>query len=448
MASIKAKLNAPNDAGLSSSYTALSSLGAPVTVEEFTRLYNGPLADALHFLSEHVIGRQKAASARIILLRSQEERAKSNLKQPDTTRSTGDKAVARLSSAKQTSEVYTIADADNLQKKLDHKRRLLLLLQVLEAKQNLRTKRIEEMTGTINDLRTSVGQSRKEIVSFANPPEMPSLAWSRISNSRDSMADLHNYGIRLSRLLEPPASGNETLRLQRVVARSLGPNHPDTARALEQCISYARTLVDHKLQSKIQRRSADIRQLEVKLHSNKEKELKVQKLVDLSTALRTLCDQHAASIVDFTEILSHSLRRSLKEESRLSKGHVDISRSLMVADRPAEPRETPSFLGLVTQVFRMHGNVKVRNILDEFERVIKQSHRRFNLVDPDRLPRPVVADTALIDEYRSNTQTAHDRATKLLTRKAEKAVMGRSLASDVEALLRESRLALGLVSKN
>jgi hypothetical protein len=49
------------------SYTALSALGAPLTLEEYTRLFNGPLADILTFLSEHLVGRQAAASARTTL---------------------------------------------------------------------------------------------------------------------------------------------------------------------------------------------------------------------------------------------------------------------------------------------------------------------------------------------------------------------------------------------
>ncbi|KAJ7489367.1 hypothetical protein FB451DRAFT_1224690 [Mycena latifolia] len=445
--------------GSASAYYSLSSLGAPVTLEEFTRLYNGPLADALQFLSEHVVGRQEAAAARTTLFLAQQERSKSNLKQPGTTRSSGDKAVARLSGAKKSSAVYTgqlmdleakchaaQAQVDNLQKQLDHKRKLLLLLQVLEAKQNLRTKRIEEMTRLVVGLRGTVHQSQKQIVSFANPPDVQvtKAQYCRVSNTRDAMADLHSYAIRLSQLVASPASGNGTLRLQRSIARSLGPDHPDAARAFDRCVSHARRLGDQSLQLVRQSGASNIRDLEAKKRANQEKEVKLQKLADLSIALRLLCDRHLTSIVEFTGTSPHPLRRSLQEESRLSKGHVDIARSLIVSDRLVEPRENSSFLAQVAQVCHLHGNVRVRTLLDEIERVIRHTHRRFNLVDPGRLPRPGAVDKALIDDYRSNAETAHDRATKLLTRKAEKAVMGQSLACEVEALLRETHLALGL----
>ncbi|KAJ7705422.1 hypothetical protein B0H17DRAFT_1326225 [Mycena rosella] len=474
------KTSAPTDAGIFSSYSSLSSLGAPITLEDYTRIYKGPLADALQFLAEHVVGRQAAANARASLFLAQEERAKSNLKQPDTTRSSGDKAVARLSSAKKSSTLYTSqlgdaeakahatrAQADGLQKKLDEKRRLLLLLQVLEAKQSLRTKRIEEMTRMIEDLRrencqcwpvSEMGNRRPpmpslvsthfQITPFQNPPEMkPTEALSsRVSNTRDAVAGLHNYTIRLSRFLKSPAPGEGTFRLQRAIARRLGPGHPETAQALDQCILYARTLADQKLQPNLQTQSANIRELEAKTHSNQEKAQKLQKLADLSTALRLLCEHHVSSIADFTENASHPLRRSLQEESRLSKDHVDISRAAIASDnRLAKLSENPlSFLTLVTQACRMQGSVGARAILAEVERIIRHAHRRASLLDAGRLPRPAGVDPSLIDEYRSTTDAAHDRATKLLTRKAEKAVMGRSLASDVEALLRESRVALGL----
>ncbi|KAJ7088642.1 hypothetical protein C8R44DRAFT_991066 [Mycena epipterygia] len=444
--------HAPSDA-ISSSYSSLSSVGALVTLEEYTRLYNGPLADALQFLSEHVVGRQNATTARNSLFLLQEERSKSNLKQPERTRA--DKAVARLSSTKQASAVHTnqlagwqdksdviVAQVDKLQKKLNQKRRLLLLLQVLEEKQDLRMKRVEEMTRAIDELKQTVGQSQKQIPSIPNLPRSLNAQWSRVSNTRDSMASLHAYIIRLSRLFESPASADGTLRLQRVVIRSLGADHPDAGRAFDRCISLAHARANDKLQPKLlQNRSVD---LDAKMHSNKEKEAELQKLADLSTALRLLSNGHVTSISNFTEFVSDTLRTSLQEVSRSSKGHVDISRASIVAHGFAEP--TPeSFVSLVARVCRMHGNVQVRTILDEIERVIKHSHRRLSLADPSRLPQPVVVDQALMADYRSSMQNAHDRATKLLARKTEKAGMGRSLANDVEALLRESRLAIGLL---
>ncbi|KAJ7182710.1 hypothetical protein C8R43DRAFT_967802 [Mycena crocata] len=442
-----------------SSYSALSSLGAPVTAEEFTRLCNGPLADALQFLSEHIVGRQNAATARQTLFLWHEERAKSHLKQPHTTRSGVEKAVARLSSAKKSSALHSTqlvdlqakahtaqAQKDDLQKQLNEKRRLLLLLQVLQAKQTLRTKRIEQMTKEIAALKQVALDSTQSCqhISFQTPPEMPPMPKARVSNIKDCMAELHSYNIRLSQLIATPTPKDAFLRLQRVVG-SLGGESQE----LNRCISVARARANHKLQLKLGNRSATIRELDTKQHSNRKKELALQQLADLSAALRLLCEHHVQSIMDFTQTIAYTLRRSLREESRLSKGHVDILRSSLVSDRLVEPPgESESFLSLIARVIRVHGNTSVHADLVEVERVIRQSHRRHGLVQAGRLPQRVRVDTAPIDKYRSSTQAAHDRATKLLTRKAEKAVMGRSLASDVEVLLRESRLAIGLPLKD
>ncbi|KAJ7100659.1 hypothetical protein B0H15DRAFT_457446 [Mycena belliarum] len=461
MPSKQTKSDLPNCAGV---YSSLSSLGAPVTLEELTRLYNGPLADALQFLSQHVVGRHAASSTRASIAIAQEERSKSHLKQPDTARSSGEKAVARLSSAKQASAVYskqladseakthaTRAQADNLQHKLDHKRKMLLLLRTLETKQSLRIKRLEEMTKLVDELRGTASQHHAQFIGMPTSPNAEAqIRRVSISNTRDSMTDLHSYIIRLSRLVESSSSGNSNAmqQLKEIIAQSSGPDSPLNATlTIERCFSHAHGLAVQHLA--LPSRSSSICDLKVKRLTNLEKEVSLQRSADLSTALRRLCDCHIQSIVEFAEMVSHPLRRLLHEESRRSKGYVDIARLSIVADALIEPSDKLSFLAQVIRVCRMHGNVGVRTILDEVEHVIRHSYRRVSLWDTsDRLPEPGDVDTVLIGTCRSSMQATHDRATKLLTRKAEKAVIGRSLAREVEELLRESRLVLGLQTKD
>ncbi|KAJ6558662.1 hypothetical protein B0H10DRAFT_2120656 [Mycena sp. CBHHK59/15] len=461
----QAVTNSTVESSLSSDYSSLSLLGAPVTIEEFTRLYHGPLADALHFLSEHIVGRTEVSEKRNTILRSQQARSKSNLKQPDTARSDVEKATARLSSGKKSFEVHAaqLSDrqaklhsaqeqADDLQKKLDHQRRLELLLGVLESKQNFRMKRMEEMTRLIENLKKEFVQENKQAppITYLQNTSLETKA-PRISSTRDSLANLHRCSIRISRLLKSwtPSATDGMLRLRGVVAQSLGTNlrHPDTTQTLDRCISFARMRANQKVQLETQHPSFDVRVLDDKRRSNKEKEKNLQGLADLSTALRLLSDNHVTSILNFFEDSSDNLRASLQSEAQLSKGHVEISRLSIIAEKLVNP-SAESFATQVARVCQMHGNVAVRSILEEVERVIKHSLRRRTLVDLARLPQPVVADGAVIDDYRRATHVAYDRVTKLLTRKAEKAIMGRSLANDVEALLRESRLVLGLLAKD
>ncbi|KAJ7176666.1 hypothetical protein C8R46DRAFT_1076970 [Mycena filopes] len=155
-----------HSASMATSYDALAALGAPISLEEYQPLATGALGDALSFLSGHIVGRDAAATARRTLFSFQEAQAKSQLKQPATTRSRADKAAARIASGKTSSGVHS-AQLEELQTKLNtssmratelrsnlnDKRTLILLLNVLEAKHELRTKRIEALTRAINELR-------------------------------------------------------------------------------------------------------------------------------------------------------------------------------------------------------------------------------------------------------------------------------------------------------
>lgn len=106
---------------------AFIALGAPpIPPDEFKRLYRGPFADALLFISEHMRGREAVAVARgqiagcvyatlynlpchlLLSPRIREARSGSaSLKLPDEiTRSAVDRAVSSLSAAKKTLEVY------------------------------------------------------------------------------------------------------------------------------------------------------------------------------------------------------------------------------------------------------------------------------------------------------------------------------------------------------
>ncbi|KAJ7220535.1 hypothetical protein GGX14DRAFT_431163 [Mycena pura] len=371
MTSRTTKATSSHNDDLSKAYSNLSSLGAPVTLEELTSLYSGPLADALRFLSEHIVGRQAASAGRVSLLLSQEQRLTSKLKQPDTTRSAADKAVARHTSANKTFALYTnelancqeklhttSLQARALQKKMDEKRRLLVLLRVFESKQRLRMQRIEALTRAIEGEKQTVSESQKQPFPTVNAAQMPlqTQLW-RISHARDCIAYIHSYHIRLSRFVETPGTGDGMLLLRQVVSRNLrkDPSHPDTNEALDRCISVACRLAADKLLPKFPNDSLNRCELDTKRRYNKEKELRLQKLSELSTALGLLCDHHATSISNFINILSNRLEQAIQEECRLSKNHVEILRYSM-AEKPAKSTGE-SFKSRVIEACRMRGNV-------------------------------------------------------------------------------------------
>jgi len=53
------------------------------------------------------------------------------------------------------------------------------------------------------------------------------------------------------------------------------------------------------------------------------------------------------------------------------------------------------------------------------------------------------ADTTDEDNYHADTKKSQEKASKLLTRKVEKAEMGLSLVQDIEDLMRETRMIVG-----
>ncbi|KAJ7768284.1 hypothetical protein B0H16DRAFT_1882191 [Mycena metata] len=422
---------------MASSYEALSALGAPISLEEYTRLSTGVLGDALSFLSEHIVGRHAAATARKTVFLYQEAQAKSQLKQPATTRSRADKAVARLASAKTSSRVHStqLADlqskvdiastrGDGLRSNLDDKRVLLLLLNVLEAKQNLRMKRIEALTHAIDDLRSvpsrPVGgkcsgsldqvrkttpntQQRARVVIYPSLPPPPQLP--RPSHTRDRLADLHVSMIRLHR----EALGKTSVGLK-----------PERNRPTD-------------------------RALDAKSRTVRAKSDQLQPLVNRTAALNLSCERRLASISTSTSALRQSVLEVQDCVPGL-KGHVDVLRGLILAARATRQHdaEVQPFAVLVARACRMPETSSVPAILEEVERVVRRAHRRRTLLTQGQLLPPEAVPTSLMDTYRRTSQEAHTRATTLLTRKANKAGTGLSLASEVEQLVGEVRKVVGI----
>ncbi|KAJ7901598.1 hypothetical protein B0H13DRAFT_2514469 [Mycena leptocephala] len=471
----------------SSSYDALSALGAPLTLEEYTRLANGPLGDALAFLSEHLVGRHAAASARTTLFLSapssfqvsylieykndsaHEAQAKSQLKQPATTRSRADKAVARLAAAKTSSAVHTNQLAElrekmqasgalsfisilcgladlfiaaarlaALQRTLAAKRRLLLLLNVLETKHTLRTQRIKALTQKIGQLRQTLPQTNPVSI----PPLLlpsPSPFPARISHTRDRLAALH-------RLASPHP--DPRARLSRAVARILATDtsHPDTKRVVQRCIAFAerRAAVEFKSQNN-QNENGDVRVLDAKSQANKAKATKLQSLVERCAALGVGCVGEVGEISMHTSAFA-SLRQSLQAESEAAKGHVEALRGVVraspeVDDRKRKRKQEESFAGRVKHACRMSQSATTRAVLEEVGRVVRRANRRQRLLDSGTSALVVPSGPSSVDIATRTAQ--HARGVELITRKAAKAGLGRERAREVEGVVKDWRGVVG-----
>jgi hypothetical protein len=172
---------------LSNLHANLTTLGAP---QDLHRICKGPLGDALFFLGEHVRGRTDVAIARAHIrgigeftLDHLTFRISNHLTRVRGTRSNADKASSRFAAANKSMQTYEaqlegqenlLSDArmfityvghssytlrylkeeesNRLQACLARKRHVVLLLSVLE-KEAIRTKRFQEITTLLNDLR-------------------------------------------------------------------------------------------------------------------------------------------------------------------------------------------------------------------------------------------------------------------------------------------------------
>ncbi|KAJ7217400.1 hypothetical protein B0H12DRAFT_1153789 [Mycena haematopus] len=442
----------------STSYAALSALGAPLTLEEYTRLFNGPLADVLTFLSEHLVGRHAAASARTTLFLAQEAQAKSQLKQPATTRSHADKTAARLAAAKTSSVVYatqlelqekTRAASARLaaqQRQLGAKCRILLLLKVLEAKHALTTQRIESLTRKINEhtppQALAVPTPHLKTKAYLTPP--------RISHTRDRLADLHRLMLPAP-VLHPPADPRERLRSAIARILSTDPGHPDTKRAVESCLAFARRHAGSILNQQDEG-TPDALLLYTKSQYNKEKVLKLQSLVERCAALRLACEQNLAEISNDATTSLPELRLSLQTESKAAKGHVDLLCALVLAtqvSKPTKAEKSESFASRVKFACGMLDSVTTRAVLEEVGRIVRKTHRRQSLLHAGAsalaAPPPASVD---LDAHLRTTEAAHARGIELLTRKAAKAEAGQARADEVEKVIGDWRRVMGVKTES
>ncbi|KAJ6448372.1 hypothetical protein C8R47DRAFT_1330119 [Mycena vitilis] len=433
---------------MSSPYAALSALGAPLTLEEYTRLSNGPLADVLVFLSEHLVGRHAAATARTTLFQAQQVQAKSHLKQPATTRSRADKAVARLNSAKTSSAVHTkqlaevqekvdasTARLTDLQRQLAAKRRLLLLLQILEAKHTLQTQRIAALTQAISKLKHTPPQLLP--VPCPALPSLPLQITPRVSHTRDRLADLH-------RLLSTPDARQ---RLERTVSLVLQMDpdknkaDPKLARVVDKCLAtlqspaHARPVVDSHRNS----------QLGAKSQSHTSKTQTLQTIVNRATALHLGCEGHLVSISARTQSTS-ALREGVQIESKEVKGHVGRLAAGLLASakskstQEAENEQTESFAHRVAKTCGMPESATTRAQVEEVRRVVRAAHRRRRLLDASSstlIPTSTIPPPPVVNDR------AHARAIDLLTRKGAKAALGSARADEVEGVIRDWRGVVG-----
>ncbi|RDB26768.1 hypothetical protein Hypma_005371 [Hypsizygus marmoreus] len=455
---------------LSTVHAALDLLGAPtIEEEEFNRLYSGPFADTLLFMSEHLKGRRQVAVDRHAIHKLREVRSQLHVKQPDdAARSPVDRSESSLNATKQTYEVLrrelvdrqtslekTQRNIDELNLKLQSKRRVALLLRVLEQKEKIRMQRFREMSKMMEDLRRSAKASHPQDMSTGSADSLfhsqelsPVLKLPRLSYTRDTITNIHAYHSRLSQIskvkVEP--SSQVISRLEQIISARVESNQ-EAKIVLQRCVSAARARSAKVIQYRKLETLASISSeaLDQRLARNRTKENNLQKLSDHTIALGFLCEHFLTTISVFLDQTSSILRSSLQDELPQAKGYIDILRLLVAASCHDELRRD-GFIQDVGKACNIRASESsdivlrdIENLLGRYRHQSSASASFANL----HVPPPNADEEALIASHDKEFEGAEERATKLLARKVEKAGLGNSLVKDMETLLVEMKTIVG-----
>ncbi|KAF7313838.1 hypothetical protein HMN09_00541300 [Mycena chlorophos] len=432
------------------------------------------MSHASQFIQDHVVGRQAASNARQLLALAEQEQLKSKLKQPDTARSSSQKAVARLSSAQKAyvyygnelqtaqDELNTLStDADELRVKLATLKRLLSSLKALQETQMARNQRLQTLVRMMDetarercernsDQPTQARQrpqllNTREIKTHNPTPQLP-LPPVRLSATRDALANLHAYHISVSR---PLKDSTILVRLRRAISKALqkDPSHPDVQATLQKCILLARGRLLTQNTPPTSARS----DLNEKLLSHNTHATELQALISRASALGILHAGLLARIKEFeethrTQTLAHSTReahtQTHRHMDRLMRPIADELDAMNVRRRRGENNKTKTFKDRVRDACALPADTSTLGILSDVRRTLKQGHQGRGL--EEKVPIPISPDTARIAEYQTNMDVAHDRAAKLVARKADKAESGVALADEAKKMLQDCKHVLGI----
>ncbi|KAF8880551.1 hypothetical protein BD779DRAFT_1548875 [Infundibulicybe gibba] len=328
-------------------------------VLQFKRLYHGPLADALLFLSVHMKGRADVALARQQIHQLREMRAKSGIKHPnDVTRSAADKASAALYKKELDNEQVALiapqAEIDGLERRLNDKRRVQMLLDALEQKEKLRIRRFREMKLLIEEQR----KSTTRYTELPEPTRRPvaSLRKPRLSYTRDILAQLRSLVDRYSHS-GPDKLGQKIISSARERARYK--------------VSYRNP---HPRATPISKHDID-----AKLESIRDEELSLQHLSLKSLALLVLAEQSIQSISIFLNQTSGLLRSSIDKERLQVKGFVEVLRHQIVTN-PETQREDGEFLRQAIVACGMRGNMAPGAVVDRVTSLLHRCHQQENFL--------------------------------------------------------------------
>ncbi|EPQ56016.1 hypothetical protein GLOTRDRAFT_138703 [Gloeophyllum trabeum ATCC 11539] len=412
-------------------------LGAPeLSHRDLERLNKGRFGDAMLFLCEHMRGREETRNARRRLHNLEEDRHKSSLRAPQINSAIADVKKSQSSMIGARHEVTdlhasidkrqkALSELDNeissLRQRIQDKRAIDLMLNLLEKKAVIRVQRLQGLTELLEKLRKDVSQRPTQDV-----PETPSALTEvadptpTASQMRDTLSVLRAHHVHLSKSDLPKVKVEVEVRLRRSIARILhSPEDSKEVRLTTEKVVHAaeiralKKLAAATASAELSKARAD--ELASGIIS---KQAKLQRLSDTTLALAHLSAEHAVFISTFAESTSRALHSSLEAESKAVTGHVDVLQwDISKARSLPKPN---SFRTEICQVLGLPERTTSEMLLTAVEKLARQE------------------EEAVLAGHGADEKRVLDHSTQLLTRKIEKAKKGEALVKDVKKTVREA----------
>ncbi|KAK0235184.1 hypothetical protein EDD85DRAFT_68929 [Armillaria nabsnona] len=445
-------------------YQPLLALGLPptVTLQQFTRLYRGPLADILVFLSKSVLGKMDVVKARGHIHgmktdgKAKPHRIKAFISEDRSRfRLTGTKKSYVLYQ-KELDELLVAAEETQhkigyLRNQLHNSRNTAFLLTVLEEKESTRRNRIEEMTALLRRLKEALDQRQSSQLSVSLPPEIDRMQISRRrkTHSRDALTNTEAYCVALSRVALPgrPQMNQDYIsRLKIMMQKHLSSRDAQIDTTIVNVVRWARKRAHEKVKYRSTLRNTD-------MVSDADLDQTESHVRNCEAVLQGFC-QHSASLlsainprIQFMAAFRFSAIQVLEESlgnRAYPRGYLDDQRRLLVQQVSSDSAtDNEAFVQNTKQTLKA-SQANVPKLLQDLEHLMLSidKRRRITALAPS-LPLSIASYEESILRHRTDCQEIEDGTPKLLKRKLAKANMGAGLVKDIEILLDEAKFIVG-----
>ncbi|KAK0475896.1 hypothetical protein IW261DRAFT_463753 [Armillaria novae-zelandiae] len=431
--------------------------------EQFTRLYRGPLADILVFLSKSVLGKTDVVKARGHI---------HGIKTDGKTKphrinafSSEDRSRFRLAGIKKSYALYQkeldelLAAAEETQHKITGLRNQLrssrnaaFLLAILEKKESTRRDRIEEITTLLRREKEALDQRQSSQFSVSLPPEIDGkqMLKRRKTHSRDALMNTEAHCVALSRVAlsgKPQLNQDYISRLKIMMQKHLSSRDAQVEATIANIVRWARKCAREKVKYRSTLRNTDavsntgLDQAESHVRNC---EAVLQRLCQHSASLLFAINSHIQFMSAFQLSAIPDLRKAL-DNKVYPRGYLDDQRRLLAQKEWSHPAtDDEAFVKNSKQTLKASQAVNMPKLLQDLEHLILSiDKRRWITVLAPSLPLSIESYEEPLLRHRADCQKIEDDTTKLLKRKLAKANMGTGLVKDIEVLLDEAKFIIG-----